>query len=81
MHASFKPEQMESMNRDVLLQQQFGYGMNSYMKRVHLDQLVVAVPLLEDKQGYSLSVSEAAVYSTYITELISNLSGFWLASC
>ncbi len=71
---SFKSEQLENMNRDASLQQQFEYRMNSYMRRIPSDQLVVAIPILESKQGLTLSDSKAAVYGIYIAELISNPS-------
>jgi len=69
---TFRPEQLESMSRDNSLQQRFEYRMNSLVGRIPPDQLVVAVPLLEGKQGIAMSADDAVTYGTYVAELISN---------
>jgi len=69
---SFRPEQLKSMNKDIGLQQQLEYRLNSYANRVPSNQLVIAVPILEGKQAYSLTREEALLYGTYIAELISH---------
>ncbi len=68
----FRPEQLKSMSKDLALQQRFEYRINSYMRKIPHDQLVVAIPLVEGKQKYELSIDEASFYGTYIAELISN---------
>ena len=69
---SFRPEQLRSMNKDISLQQQLEYRLNSYTNRIPSNQLVIAIPLLEGKQAYSLTREEASLYGTYIAELVSH---------
>ncbi len=72
LYLTLKPEQLKKISRNVDIQQQFEYRVNSYMRKTPSNQLIVAVPLLEGKQGYSPSISEAYFYGEYIAEIISN---------
>lgn len=70
----FRPEQLDSMARDASLQQKFEHRVNSYVKKIPSDQLVVTVPLLESRRGFPLSDNNdrALTYGDYIAELVSN---------
>lgn len=46
IYTAFRLEQLKSLSRDISLQQEFEYRMNSYVRRVPSDQLVTAIPLL-----------------------------------
>ncbi|MCD6340417.1 MAG: hypothetical protein J7L51_00500, partial [Desulfurococcales archaeon] len=72
IHTVFRPEQLRDLSRDVSLQQEFEYRVNSYMRRVSSDQLVVAIPFLEGRQGYSFSGGDAGKYSAFVAELMAN---------
>jgi hypothetical protein len=73
IYTAFRLEQLKSLSRDISLQQEFEYRMNSYVRRVPSDQLVTAIPLLEGEQGYSFSDDEEiSKYATFITELMTN---------
>jgi len=73
IYTAFRLEQLKSLSRDISLQQEFEYRMNSYVRRVPSDQLAIAIPLLGGGQGYSFSDDEEiSKYATFITELMTN---------
>jgi len=72
VHIVFRPEQLKGLSGDVSLQQEFEYRVNSYMRRISSDQLVVAIPFLEGRQGYSFSGGDVAEFGAFIVELMAN---------
>jgi hypothetical protein len=69
---SFKPEKLSKLHNSLDYSEQFTYRVNSHVNRIPDNQLAIAIPILEDKKGYTLGTKEAASYGTHIAELVSN---------
>ena len=67
----FGQELLERVHKDIELRKRLEYRVNSYMKKIPGDQLVVAVPVIEGKREY-ITIDKASFYGIHIAELVSH---------